>query len=318
MPATRLIIAAIALAVLPACSADPQVQAPQLDVAPQPAAATPVAPAPGPPQQRAEALIDASPFSEHAAPLMASLESHVALVPTRAPMDSIPTGASRLAGWPDLPAGFDWPMFGEEPMALLAQIHMAEVTAHAPEGHLPDSGWLYFFWAVDGEGWGYEAKDADTFAVRYHDGPVAGLTRTKPPPGLPEWAAAFEPCSLAFEPGVSLPDWNDLRYPQDMDLERELEAWYELSLGVMGIEPPGGTIHHLLGHPQLVQGDPRRLAAKHRGGEQTEWNLLLQLETDEPGPNWMWGDVGTVYFLVRDEDRKARRFEDAWLVMQCH
>lgn len=227
-------------------------------------------------------------------------------------------GASRLAGQPDVPEGFEWPMFGDEPMALLAQIDLAAVKAHAPEGALPPSGWLYFFWAVEGGGWGYEAKDADGFAVRHHAGPVEGLVRTEPPAGLPEWPAAFEACSVGFEPGVSLPDWQDLRDPQELDLKQQLDAWYELSIRVLGFEPPGGTVHHLLGHPQLVQGDPRRQAAEHRGGEPGEWNLLLQLETDEPGPNWMWGDLGTVYVLVRDEDRLAGRFEQAWLVMDCH
>jgi len=301
---------ALSLMLLWGCTADTPSEAPGPAIAPVGQADTP--------QQRAEALIAASPFNDHAAPLAASLGLHVTLVPTRTPMDSVPTGASRLAGWPDVPAGFEWPVFGEEPMALLAQIDLADVKTHAPDSGLPDSGWLYFFWAMEKGSWGYESEDTDTFAVRYHEGPVEGLTRAAPPPGLPELALALEPCKLAFEPGVSLPDWRDLRYPKDMDLEGQLEAWYELSVRVMGQEPPRGTLHHLLGHAQLVQGDSRGAAATHRGGEKADWNLLLQLETDEPGPNWMWGDAGTVYFLLRDEDLEARRFDQAWLVAQSY
>jgi hypothetical protein len=270
------------------------------------------------PQGRARALIEASPFAAQAQVLLGALGHHVVLIPTRSPMESIPVGASHLAGSADLPPGMDWPRFGDEPMALLAQIDLAAVAPHAPEGSLPPSGLLHFFWAVGSGGWGYDAADAASFAVRYHEGPVEVLVRTAPPAGLPEQAQAFEPCSLAFEPGVSLPGWQDQRYPKELDLKQQLEAWYELSLRVTGLEPPGGTLHHLLGHPQLVQGDPRRLAAAHRGGEQAEWNLLLQLETDELGPGWMWGDVGTVYVLARDEDIQARRFEEAWLVAQGH
>ena len=306
---------ALPLTLLWGCTADTPSEAPGPATVVQSDAP---APATDSPQARAEALITASPFEDHATSLVASLGHHVTLTPTRTPMDAIPMGASRLAGAADLPESIPWPRFEDQPMALLAQLDLAAVAPHAPDSGLPPSGWLYFFWAVDSDGWGYQADDSDTFAVRYHDGPVEDLTRTPPPAGLSEWAQGFEPCTLGFEPGVSLPHWQDLRYPKDMDLERELEAWYELSVRVTGSEPPGDTLHHLLGHAQLVQGDPRRLASKHRGGEQTEWNLLLQLETDEPRPNWMWGDVGTAYFFLRDEDLHARRFEQAWLVVQGH
>ncbi len=267
---------------------------------------------------KARALIDASPFSERGEVLAEALRPHVRIHPARVSMDAIPMGASRLAGQPDVPEGFAWPAHGEQPMALLAQIDLAEVAPYVADGGLPTAGWLTFFWAVDSDGWGYVAESADTFAVRFFEGPVESLTRVEPPAGLPRWAKEFAPCSVAFEAGVALPGWQDRRYPKGMDLERNIEAWYELSLRVMGIEPPGETIHHLLGHPQLVQDDPSRLAAKFRGGEEDEWNLLLQLETDEVSPNWMWGDVGTAYFLIRDRDLAERRFDQVWLVAQGH
>jgi uncharacterized protein YwqG len=31
----------------------------------------------------------------------------------------------------------------------------------------------------------------------------------------------------------------------------------------------------------------------------------------------MWGDVGRIYFWLTDEDLRARRWEEAWLVLQC-
>ncbi len=292
---------------------------PQPAEAPQPVETKALPPVePGTPEARARTLIEASPFAAQVDVLVGALARHVSLHPTRTAMDALAPGASRLAGWPDVPEGFGWPMHGDEPMALLAQLRLADVAPHAPEAGLPVTGWLYFFWAVDSEGWGYTPESADSFRVLFHDGPVEGLTRMEPPAGLPEWARQFEPCSLRFEPGVSLPGWQDLRYPKALDMEQNLEAWYELWLRVTGLEPPGGTLHHLLGHAQLVQGDPRSRAAKHRGGQEGDWNLLLQLETDEVGPNWMWGDMGTVYWLIRDEDLKARKFEEAWLVAQCH
>ena len=48
-----------------------------------------------------------------------------------------------------------------------------------------------------------------------------------------------------------------------------------------------------------------------------DWRLLLQIDTDEAGPGWMWGDVGRIYFWIRHQDLAARRFADVWLILQC-
>ncbi len=280
----------------------------------EPASAAPAPPpvaAGSPAHQRAVEVIAASPFAEQGAVLAGALAPHVTLLPSRVVMDELPMGASRLAGSPDVLPGFAWPMYGEEPMALLAQLNLAELAEHAPAGVLPEQGWLTLFRAVESGG-----QAGDDFALRYHAGTAEELVRTQPPANLPAAAAAFEPCSLRFEPGVALPDWRDLRWPEGLDLQQRLEDWYELRLRVAGLEPPGGTLHHLLGHPQLVAGDPRNQAAQRGGGEPGDWNLLLQLESDEVGPGWVWGELGTLYVLIRDEDLAAGRFEGAWLVLK--
>jgi uncharacterized protein YwqG len=48
-----------------------------------------------------------------------------------------------------------------------------------------------------------------------------------------------------------------------------------------------------------------------------DWRLLLQIDTDDEGPGWMWGDVGRVYFWVKQHDLESLRFDDAWLILQC-
>jgi uncharacterized protein YwqG len=31
----------------------------------------------------------------------------------------------------------------------------------------------------------------------------------------------------------------------------------------------------------------------------------------------MWADLGRVYFWIREEDLRERRFERAWAILQC-
>ena len=49
---------------------------------------------------------------------------------------------------------------------------------------------------------------------------------------------------------------------------------------------------------------------------QQDWRLLLQLDTDDAA-GWMWGDVGTLYYAVRDSVQRPGVFRDAWMVFQC-
>ena len=98
----------------------------------------------------------------------------------------------------------------------------------------------------------------------------------------------------------------------------------------------GLTHHHLLGYPQLVQ-NPMELEcqlasngvycgnsegyqsaqAKSLADGASDWQLLLQIDTDEEGPSWMWGDVGRIYFWIKRDDLASLRFQDVWLVFQC-
>lgn len=41
-----------------------------------------------------------------------------------------------------------------------------------------------------------------------------------------------------------------------------------------------------------------------------------QLDTDDDA-GWMWGDVGTLYFTIRQSTPLPRALDEAWLVLQC-
>ena len=49
---------------------------------------------------------------------------------------------------------------------------------------------------------------------------------------------------------------------------------------------------------------------------QGEWSLLWQIGSDDAS-GFTWGDMGNLYLLIRDQDLRARRFDKAWLGLQC-
>ena len=60
--------------------------------------------------------------------------------------------------------------------------------------------------------------------------------------------------------------------------------------------------------------DPR---AKELEISSRQWRLLLQIDSDDSA-EMMWGDVGRVYFWIREEDLRQARFDRTWTILQCH
>ena len=83
--------------------------------------------------------------------------------------------------------------------------------------------------------------------------------------------------------------------------------------------------HQVGGHATPVQGpvEMKLHGAAHRstGREPSwtdaaireagaNWNLIAQIDSDQSAGT-MWGDVGTLYYLMRPDDLRARRFEQS-------
>ena len=58
-------------------------------------------------------------------------------------------------------------------------------------------------------------------------------------------------------------------------------------------------------------------ARQREGHRAAEWELLLQVDSDEAN-GMMWGDMGRLYFLIHRDDLQARRFEKAWMIWDCY
>ena len=59
--------------------------------------------------------------------------------------------------------------------------------------------------------------------------------------------------------------------------------------------------------------------AEHEGAASVEnWRLLFQLDSFEMEDfDLNFGDDGALYFYIRTEDLKARRFDRVWVILQC-
>jgi uncharacterized protein YwqG len=230
-----------------------------------------------------------------------------------------------------VPPGFAWPRRDGHPLAFLAQLDLAELGAPA----LPAAGWLLFFYDVAGQPWGFDPKDAGGARVVHVEAARTSLARRARPqanePGSP-----FRSCALSFAPSLDLADpEDDLLARARIPLERaKLAAYREVSAALSGAGD--GPRHHLLGNPQLVQGDmrgecqlvtsgiyvgkPEAFQGEHTQellrAAPSEWRLLLQLDSDQGGPGWTWGDAGRVYFWIRRADLAAGAFDRSWLVLQ--
>ncbi len=138
--------------------------------------------------------------------------------------------------------------------------------------------------------------------------------------------ARFPPYPVSFIRGASYPsgerlgvDWAE---PEDEEADKILAALKELAAAA--------PAHQIGGYPELVQNDTMELEceiiASGRGryfspenmdAARADWRLLLQLDTDYDA-GMMWGDCGTIYFWIREQDARARDFSKVWMILQSN
>lgn len=265
----------------------------------------------------------------------------------------IPVGASKLGGAPDLPPNEQWPYWKVgEPLSFICQLNLAEVAKHDVQQVLPASGMFYLFCdAEDPEGIfpflfseGF-SQDRDHWKLIYFDGDFSELRRLPVPHELSQ-KEYFASSRITFQSHVTISSWHsdlpcgrhlvgtvEILDPEDVLFEH-LERVYDQ------IRP--NRVHQLLGHPtEIHQIDMRiecQLAShgkrpyRYKDDPESmqlltgidEWRLLLQIDSTEGyseypcGDGGMcWADGGIIYLWMREQDLMAKKFENAWLTLQC-
>lgn len=89
------------------------------------------------------ALILEQGLQEMAEQILHHLHECIYVEPTAAVTHLL--GASRLGGNPDLPAGWSYPVFHDEPLVFIGQLNLEEIQSIGVPNELPQRGLLYFF-----------------------------------------------------------------------------------------------------------------------------------------------------------------------------
>jgi len=254
-------------------------------------------------------------------------------------------GASRLGGWPDLPAGQGWPHWQDRPMSFLAQINLAEVHAVNPGLHLPATGLLLFFMGCDSETFEDDTFGFDTYMVDL----LLGSERNHRGGWQVIYAAEgdelerliydgaikpqlFQPCQVKLQMvSKSLPDEHTVAYDR-FKLSDDQRDQYNEVLDLLAAENPE---NQLMGYPELIQFTPPEwYCAGVLSGRQAftfpdqdseaynalqeqacDWTLLLQLSSDD-NPDFLWGDGGHLYFYGKREQMAGGQFDETWLFFE--
>lgn len=233
-----------------------------------------------------------------------------------------------IGGAPRVAAAFEWPMRGERPLVFVAQLDLAALAAAHRFDWLPDRGSLAFFYDVDEMPWGFDPNDRGAWCVRFVEDPAV---EPAPPAPLPR--------ELTLHRKYVRPDRFESFPAADSDAaegldfsDREWDAYGDLAWGA-----DEDTPHHQVGgFADPVQGDTMELECQLAsngvdcGGSEgftsarakelepgaSAWRLLLQVDSDDD-VGVMWGDLGRIYFWVREEESREGRFDGVWLVLQC-
>jgi uncharacterized protein YwqG len=238
---------------------------------------------------------------------------------------AVAPGASRLGGLPELPQGFPWPVREGKPMQFLAQINCAQIQQYREHTLLPDEGTLHFFLEEDG------SESLVTLTSN-----AVPLLPVQAPAGAssPNFIIPQFPVEFALIPTFPHSETKEFEAMISDDAEAEIffsthDAWARKYLETQYGD--NGARHQIGGYPEAIQGDVwtecemisnNHIASTNKtlweqaAANARRWRLLLQFDTDDD-MNVMWGDAGTIYFCIREDDLRAGKFDKVCSTMQC-
>jgi uncharacterized protein YwqG len=240
-------------------------------------------------------------------------------------------GSSKLGGSPDLPTGIPWPTWNGRPLDFLLQLDLTEIPRNVADVLLPERGWLYFFYDIESNTWGFDVSHRGSWRVVFFAGDRETLCSRKRPDNA---IANLRSCKLAFFEGIHL----DCSAIEDEKLESDLDRLcHDENLQNAMTHLSG---HQILGKTEGVQhsyesmqlqcqfvsngiymgggGGPvfDEFKAKQLESGISDWRLLLELGSDD-NAGLDWTEWGRLYFWIREEDLLHSHFHNVWALFQC-
>jgi uncharacterized protein YwqG len=234
---------------------------------------------------------------------------------------------SNFGGKPMLDSSdFSWPHSNGKPLSFLAQLDLTEIASANKFDWLPSTGSLLFFYDVEEMPWGFDPKDRGKWKVIYQEDPKFAFELPK---DLTQEFIIPENYLVAQKDMV-LPD---LEYPESSQLnfsDEDDDAYMEYKDEMID------DYHRVGGHPSVIQNNTMELEcqlasngiyvgepegynsqkAKELAPGAKDWRLLFQVDSDDD-EGMMWGDLGRLYFWVREQDARNKNFDNVWLILQC-
>lgn len=238
--------------------------------------------------------------------------------------------SSHFGGVPPAYAGFVWPRRKGVSLSFLARIDLAANGENLP--WLPKKGSLLFFYDLDEMPGSGENGFGDSWAVLYLEDNSLGTGPAVEPEDSPD-GRSMPHAFLQSIPALLPPSARDpvLDFLQ-LD-EEESDAIYDYKNSLYEDHPR----HQMGGYCNPVQnagmeldceaafrgvdrpypGDAETPQTKALRASASDWKLLLQIDSDDD-LQIMWGDVGCLYFWVRQQDSIRKDFSKVCVIMQCH
>lgn len=238
---------------------------------------------------------------------------------------------SHFGGSPQLPAGVAWPENHGKKLGFLARLSLADIRSAHEVDWLPRTGALLFFYDVIKTPWGFDPKDRGSWSVLLVPDLVDPVATTDSGPD--ESCFPIPHRSVSFRKTEAFPTSAHALFEARSLSAEACDAYDELTHELMG----DGPLHQVSGFARPVQDDDMELQcqlvshglycgdatgyedarAEELEPGATHWKLLLQFDSDDD-LGVMWGDCGMLYFWVEAEAARAGRFENVWVVLQCH
>ena len=277
-------------------------------------------------EEKLRALLEAHELGARANAILATVLPSIRLVAKPAAEESIALGATKIGGAAHLPAGAEWPTNKGAPLAFLAQLDLGALARLMPQGPLAKhEGLLSFFFDAKEQPWGFPSDGLDGIRVLHHP-PRTKLVRRS------EGNVVFTPVAADTFVEPTIPHYRTARARALVKSGRPFEHYADVvnEWANEGRHAPrrDGDVHRVLGHPDAIQGDmTRRLEYGLRGFDLEKevpsaesaaqtWRLLLQVDSED-ACKMMWGDLGRVFFWIREDDLRAGDWSKVHYQLQC-